>query len=316
MSTKEIHVVNQVEEKALEDNSSEFIIKPLYYGYGNTLGNSLRRVLLSSIKGAAITAFSIEGTNHEFSAVPGIREDVVDIMLNLKNIRLKSHSDAPVEATLELKGSKQSEKDGDKRVTASDIKLPSDVELGNPNQVICHIDDPNFVLKMRFVIESGRGYMTIDEASADRIHTDMIALDAVFTPVLRVRYKVENTRVGQDTNLQQLSITVDTDGTITPREAFEEAAAILVGQYTALANGMKVETPQAPGNVDEEETNHLTLPIEELGLSARTANALINNNIKNLDQLVNLTESQLKELKGFGAKALEEVSEKLTEFRK
>ena len=316
MSTKEIHVVNQVEEKVLEDNSSEFIIKPLYYGYGNTLGNSLRRVLLSSIKGAAITAFSIEGTNHEFSAVPGIREDVVDIMLNLKNIRLKSHSDAPVEATLELKGSKQSEKDGDKRVTASDIKLPSDVELGNPNQVICHIDDPNFVLKMRFVIESGRGYMTIDEASADRIHTDMIALDAVFTPVLRVRYKVENTRVGQDTNLQQLSITVDTDGTITPREAFEEAAAILVGQYTALANGMKVETPQAPGNVDEEETNHLTLPIEELGLSARTANALINNNIKNLDQLVNLTESQLKELKGFGAKALEEVSEKLTEFRK
>ncbi|MBQ3275318.1 DNA-directed RNA polymerase subunit alpha [Candidatus Saccharibacteria bacterium] len=316
MSTKEIHVVNQVEEKALEDNSSEFIIKPLYYGYGNTLGNSLRRVLLSSIKGAAITAFSIEGTNHEFSAVPGIREDVVDIMLNLKNIRLKSHSDAPVEATLELKGSKQSEKDGDKRVTAADIKLPSDVELGNPNQVICHIDDPNFVLKMRFVIESGRGYMTIDEASADRIHTDMIALDAVFTPVLRVRYKVENTRVGQDTNLQQLSITVDTDGTITPREAFEEAAAILVGQYTALANGMKVETPQAPGNVDEEETNHLTLPIEELGLSARTANALINNNIKNLDQLVNLTESQLKELKGFGAKALEEVSEKLTEFRK
>ncbi len=316
MSTKEIHVVNQVEEKVLEDNSSEFIIKPLYYGYGNTLGNSLRRVLLSSIKGAAITAFSIEGTNHEFSAVPGIREDVVDIMLNLKNIRLKSHSDAPVEATLELKGSKQSEKDGDKRVTAADIKLPSDVELGNPNQVICHIDDPNFVLKMRFVIESGRGYMTIDEASADRIHTDMIALDAVFTPVLRVRYKVENTRVGQDTNLQQLSITVDTDGTITPREAFEEAAAILVGQYTALANGMKVETPQAPGNVDEEETNHLTLPIEELGLSARTANALINNNIKNLDQLVNLTESQLKELKGFGAKALEEVSEKLTEFRK
>ena len=316
MSTKEIHVVNQVEEKVLEDNSSEFIIKPLYYGYGNTLGNSLRRVLLSSIKGAAITAFSIEGTNHEFSAVPGIREDVVDIMLNLKNIRLKSHSDAPVEATLELKGSKQSEKDGDKRVTAADIKLPSDVELGNPNQVICHIDDPNFVLKMRFVIESGRGYMTIDEASADRVHTDMIALDAVFTPVLRVRYKVENTRVGQDTNLQQLSITVDTDGTITPREAFEEAAAILVGQYTALANGMKVETPQAPGNVDEEETNHLTLPIEELGLSARTANALINNNIKNLDQLVNLTESQLKELKGFGAKALEEVSEKLTEFRK
>ena len=204
MTTKAINDAALAEVNDLGENSAEFVIRPLYYGYGNTLGNSLRRVLLSSIKGAAITAFSIEGTTHEFTAIPGIREDVVDIMLNLKNIRLKSHSDAPVEATLEIKGSAQKAKDGDKRVTAADIKLPADVELGNPNQVICHIDDPNFVLKMRFVIESGRGYLTIDESSKDRIHSDMIALDAVFTPVLRVRYKVENTRVGRDTSLQQI----------------------------------------------------------------------------------------------------------------
>lgn len=312
MTTKAIHEANLAEVNSLGENSAEFVIRPLYYGYGNTLGNSLRRVLLSSIKGAAITSFSIEGTNHEFSAIPGVREDVVDIMLNLKNIRLKSHSDEAYEATLEVKGAK----DGNKSVTAADIKLPSNVELGNPDQIICHIDDPNFTLKMRFVIESGRGYLTIDESSASRTHADMIALDAVFTPVLRVRYKVENTRVGQDTNLQQLTLTVDTDGTITPREAFEEAAAILVNQYKALAGATEVESAPAPGVMTEEDNSGLTLPIEELGLSARTANALTNNNIKNLSQLISLTEAQLKELKGFGAKALEEVQEKITEFRK
>ncbi len=316
MTTKAIHTAKLAEVNDLSENSAEFVIKPLYYGYGNTLGNSLRRVLLSSIKGAAITSFSIEGTTHEYSAIPGIREDVVDIMLNLKNIRLKSHSDSPVEATLEIKGSAQSEKDGEKRVIADDIKLPADVELGNPNQIICHIDDPNTVLKMNFVIETGCGYLTIDESSKDRIHTNMIALDAVFTPVLRVRYKVENTRVGQDTNLQQLTLTVDTDGTITPREAFEEAAAILVEQYKALAGGTEVKPAEAPGAKNEEENSGLFLPIEELGLSARTANALTNNGIKNLSQLIELTDAQLKELKGFGSKALEEVTEKITEFKK
>ena len=252
MTTKLIHEAALANVKELGENSAEFTIKPLYYGYGNTLGNSLRRVLLSSVKGAAITAFSIEGTSHELTAIPGIREDVVDIMLNLKNIRFKMHTDAPVELTLEMKGDKQSEKDGDKRVVAGDIKLPSEVEIANPNQVICHIDDPKFVLKMHFVVETGRGYLTIERASEERIHSDMIAIDAVFTPVLRVRYKVENTRVGQDTNLQQLTLTVDTDGTITPKDAFEEAAAILVNQYTALAGSTRVESTPAPGSKKDE----------------------------------------------------------------
>ena len=222
MTTKNIHEATLASVKELGKNSAEFVIKPLYPGYGNTLGNSLRRVLLSSVKGAAITAFSIEGTTHEFTAIPGIREDVVDIMLNLKNIRFKVHSDAPIELSLEIKGDKQSEKDGDKRVVAGDIKLPAEVEVANPNQVICHIDDPNYTLKMRMIVESGRGYLTIEHASEERVHSDMIAIDAVFTPVLRVRYKVENTRVGQDTNLQQLTLTVDTDGTITPKDALKK----------------------------------------------------------------------------------------------
>ena len=315
MTTKNIHEANLAEVRDLSDTSAEFVIKPLYYGYGNTLGNSLRRVLLSSVKGAAITAFSIEGTTHEFTAIPGVREDVVDIMLNLKNIRFKMHTDNPVELTLEMKGDKQSsEKDGEKRVIAGDIKLPAEVEIANPNQVICHIDDPKYVLKMRLVVESGRGYLTVERSAEDRIHSDMIAIDAVFTPVLRVRYKVENTRVGQDTNLQQLTIAVDTDGTITPRDAFEEAAAILVNQYTALAGSTRVESTPAPGTNKEEDDSGLMLPIEELDLSARTANALINNDIKTVRDLVTLSETDLRDLKGFGQKALDEVKEKLTEL--
>lgn len=314
MTTKNIHEATLAEVKELSETQAEFVIRPLYYGYGNTLGNSLRRVLLSSVKGAAITAFSVEGVTHEFTTIPGVREDVVDIMLNLKNIRFKCHTDAPVELTLEMRGDKQSEKDGDKRVIAGDIKLPAEVEIANPNQTICHIDDPKYTLKMHFIVETGRGYLTIEQAGEGRVHSDMIAVDAVFTPVLRVRYKVENTRVGQDTNLQQLTLTVDTDGTITPKEAFEEAAAILVNQYTALAGGTKVESTPAPGNRKEDDDSGLLLPIEELDLSARTANALLNNDIKTIRDLVMLSETDLKDLKGFGQKALDEVKEKLTEL--
>ena len=314
MTTKNIHEAELAAVKELSNNEAEFVIKPLYYGYGNTLGNSLRRVLLSSVKGAAITAFSIEGSSHEFTAIPGVREDVVDIMLNLKNIRFKMHVDTPVELSLEIKGEAQKAKDGDKRVVAGDIKLPSEVEIANPNQVIYHIDDPNYTLKMHFVVESGRGYLTIERASEDRLHSDMIAVDAVFTPVLRVRYKVENTRVGQDTNLQQLTLTVTTDGTITPREAFEEAAAILVNQYKALAGKTEVESTPAPGGKQDEEEAGLLMSIEELDLSARTANALLNNDIRTVRDLVTLSETDLKDLKGFGSKALDEVKEKLTEL--
>ena len=314
MTTKNIHEAKLDSVKELSPTSAEFVIKPLYPGYGNTLGNSLRRVLLSSVKGAAITAFSVEGATHEFTNIPGVREDVVDIMLNLKNIRFKMHTDAPVELSLEIRGDKQSEKDGDKRVVAGDIKLPSEVEIANPNQTICHIDDPKYVLKMHFVVESGRGYLTIEKSSDERLHSDMIAIDAVFTPVLRVRYKVENTRVGQDTNLQQLTLTIDTDGTLTPKDAFEEAAAILVNQYTALAGSTRVESSPAPGSNTEDEDAGLMLPIEELELSARTANALLNNDIKTIRDLVTLSETDLKDLKGFGQKALDEVKEKLTEL--
>lgn len=286
--------------------SATFTIEPMYAGYGNTLGNSLRRVLLSSIEGAAIVAFRIEGATHEFTTVEGVKEDVVDIMLNLKNVHLKVHTDAPIELRLEKKGAGT--------VTAADIKTTADVEVVNPEQVIATIDDPKKTIVIDLVVESGRGYRTIEESSETRLHSDMIALDALFSPVLRVRYKVAGTRVGRETNLDKLDLSIETDGSISPREAFEEAAAILVNQYTALAGSTTVASAPALGTEDEDDTSELNTPIEELGLTARTANALINNDIRTVHDLVTLSEQDLRELKGFGSKALDEVKDKLAEL--
>ena len=287
-------------------NSATFVIEPLHTGYGMTLGNSLRRVLLSSIAGSAITAFKIEGVTHEFTTVKGVKEDVVDIMLNLKSIRVRSHSEEPVELKLEKKGAGV--------VTAGDIKTTADVEVINPDFVICTIDDPKASVVIDLVVESGRGYRTIEESGEQRIHGDMIALDAFFSPVQRVRYKVESTRVGQMTNLDKLLLTVDTDGTISPKDAFEESAAILINQYTALAGSTRVEAAAAPGTATDDGAGELNTPIEDLNLSARTTNALINNDIRTINDLVTLGEQELRELKGFGSKALDEVKDKLAEM--
>ncbi len=286
--------------------NASFDIEPLHAGYGNTLGNSLRRVLLSSIEGAAVVAFRVEGATHEFTTIPGITEDIIDIMLNIKNIRLKSFSDEPVELRLEKKGTGP--------VTAGDIKTTADVEIINPDLVICNIDDPKKSILIDLVVESGRGYQTIETSSVKRIHSDMVAVDAIFSPVLRVRYKVESTRVGQETNLDKLLLHIETDGTLTPKEAFEEAAAILVNQYTALAGSTIVDSAPALGQDKDNEKNELNTPVEELNLTARTANALINNEIHTVHDLVTLSEQDLRELKGFGSKALDEVNEKLAEL--
>lgn len=290
----------------INDTTATFVIEPLHAGYGNTLGNSLRRVLLSSIRGGAIVAFRIEGATHEFTTVPGVKEDVIDIQLNLKGVNVKVYGDEPVELRLEKKG--------EGVVTAADIKTTADVEIMNPDQVICTIDDPKKSVVIDLVVEASRGYQDLETSSKNRIHSDMIALDAAFGPVNRCRFKVDPTRVGQETNLDKLEITVETDGSISPREAFEEAAAILVNQYTALAGATTVEAAPALGSETEDESSELNTPIEELNLSARTANALINNDIRTVHDLVTLSEQDLRELKGFGSKALDEVKDKLAEL--
>lgn len=304
--TKVIHNPALASIDETSPTNATFVIEPLHAGYGNTLGNSLRRVLLSSIRGGAIVAFRIEGASHEFTTVKGVKEDVVDIMLNLKQVRLNVHTDEPVELRLEKKGAGV--------ITAGDIKTTADVEIVNPDQIIATIDDPKKSVLFDLVIESGRGYRTIEESSVSRVHSDMIALDAVFSPVLRVRFKVDSTRVGQETNLDKLAVTIETDGSITPRAAFEEAAAILVNQYTALAGSTTVEAAPALGQDLNDESSELNTPIEELNLTARTANALINNEIRTVHDLVTLSEQDLRELKGFGSKALDEVKDKLAEL--
>lgn len=312
-----IHTPSLVKVDDHSDTSASFAIEPLHTGYGMTLGNSLRRVLLSSIAGAAVTAFKIEGVTHEFTDVPGVKEDVVDIMLNLKGVRFRVYGGEA--QTLRIV------KSGKGPVTAKDIQTNADVEVVNPEHVIAHIDDPKGKLTADLTVEVGRGYRTIEEGAAKKA-SDMIALDAIFSPVLRVRYKVENTRVGQATDLDRLLLTVETDGSITPQDAFEEASAILVNQYTALAGKTRVVAPEpqieaAVGAENEfssdaagDDSTALSTSIEDLNLTARTTNALINNDIHTIRDLFALNDAELRDLKGFGSKALDEVKDKLAEL--
>ncbi len=312
--SKAIHTPTLSSVTDHDDRTATFTVEPLQSGYGMTLGNSLRRVLLSSISGAAVTGFRIDGVSHEFTAIAGIKEDAVTIMLNLKSIRFKVFSDDSQFLSLSKKGKGV--------VKAKDLQLNADVELVNPDQIICTIDDPKSSVNMEIMVETGRGYRALDEQASGRKVSDMIVLDALFTPVLRVRYKVENTRVGQITDLDKLLLTVTTDSSITPRDAFEEAAAILVSQYSALAGQTRVETSGALTDGDTtgqlgdegEEPAELMTSIEDLNLSARTTNALVNNDIHTIKDLLSLSEAELRDLKGFGNKALDEVKEKLAEL--
>jgi DNA-directed RNA polymerase subunit alpha len=311
--SKMIHTPGLVSVDDTSATSSTFVIEPLQSGYGMTLGNSLRRVLLSSIAGAGITSFKIEGATHEFTTVKGVKEDIVSIMLNLKLMRFRVYGDEP--QTLRIV------KTGKGVVTGKDIQGNADVEIVNTDQVIATIDDDKTTLTIDLVVETGRGYHTIEESTA-RKGGDFIALDTIFSPVLRVRYKVDKTRVGQVTDLDRLSLTVDTDGTISPRDAFEEAAAILVNQYTALAGKTRVVTQEVAETnsaasmlgAAADDSSLLNTSIEDLNLTARTTNALINNDIHTIQDLFSLSDGELRDLKGFGSKALDEVKDKLAEL--
>ena len=310
--SKVIHTPSLVSVDDHDATSATFVVEPLHIGYGMTLGNSLRRVLLSSIAGAAVTSFKVEGVTHEFTTVPGVKEDVVDIMINLKGIRFRVYGDEPQVLRIV--------KSGSGLVKAKDIQVNADVEIVNPEHVIATVDDAKAKFVMDLVVETGRGYRTVEEVAATKA-SDMIAVDALFSPVLRVRYKVEKTRVGQMTDLDKLVLMIQTDGTITPRDAFEEASAILVNQYTALAGKTRVQAaPQtapvsaAPVSAESDEPAALSTPIEDLNLSARTTNALINNEIHTIKDLFSLSDAELRDLKGFGNKALEEVKDKLAEL--
>lgn len=292
-----------------EGNTAVFEIKSCYPGYGMTLGNSLRRVLFSSLPGSAITAVKISGVSHEFSTIPGIIEDVIELTLNLKQVRFKLYSDGPVKLT--LKAIKEGE------VKASQIKATNDIEIVNKDAHIATITDKNTKLEIEMQIEKGIGYVIPDQKSEGKLEIGNIALDAVFTPVKKVNYKVENMRVGKMTNYDRLILEIETDGSITPQEAFKKAASLLVDHFKLLKEDIeKIEekTKLEEGKektTEERKKDTSKTPIEELNLPLRILHILKDNKIKTTGKLARKSEKDLEKMEGMGNKGIEDIKKSL-----
>lgn len=285
---------------------STVVAEPLERGFGMTLGTALRRVLLSSLQGAAVTGVRVEGVQHEFSSIAGVLEDLPEIILNLKNLNIKKHSDLPKKVTL------KAEKAGP--VTASQIEAISDIEFLDPDFVICHLDK-NAKLQMELTIETGKGYVPATQLRKDDSPIGYIPVDAIFSPVKRVSVRVENTRVGQQTDFDKLLLDVETNGSITPEDAVAIAARILQDQ---LAQFITFEEPAAEEGVEVSAelpfNRNLLRKVEELELSVRSANCLKNENIVYIGDLVQKSEHELLRTPNFGRKSLNEIKEVLSQM--
>ena len=284
-------------------------IDGLYPGYGHTLGNSLRRIILSSLPGAAITQAKIAGVEHEFATISGIKENVITILLNLKRVRLLSHTDEPIK--INLKVSKKG------IVTAADISAPTQVEILNPDQPICEITDAKTTLEMELTVEKGIGYVPREVHMSEKVDIGVIALDAVFTPIRRANYEVENMRVGDRTDFNRLRITIETDGTYSPREALENSIEIMIQQLKSVIGFQDTETAvqvNAAGDIDTEEEmdqDFLKTRVENLDLSPRTLQALETASIRTLGGLVRKKKDDILALDGIGPKGMEEIEDLL-----
>lgn len=276
------------------------VIEPLERGFGTTVGNALRRVLLSSIPGSAITSVKIEGVAHEFSTIPGVKEDVPEIILNLKALRVHLHSDRPRKVKLVV--------DGSRIVTAKDIECPSDVEILDPDHFICTLDE-SARLNMELTIESGKGYVPASAANPDAGNTiGHIAIDAIYSPVELVDFKVEQTRVGQRTDYDKLILNVRTDGSVTPDDAVAQAAAILRDHFSTLVNFDETQVSEVREEPEEMPFNeNLLRKVDELELSVRSANCLKNENIFYIGDLIQRTEADMLRTPNFGRKSLNEI---------
>jgi DNA-directed RNA polymerase subunit alpha len=296
----------KIEVVQAAENYGRFKIEPLDPGYGHTLGNALRRVLLSSIPGSAITKIKIDGVYHEFSTISGVKEDVTEIVLNIKGIRLRSYAERPVKVLLT--------KQGAGIVRASDIDTPSNVELVNPNHYICTLDSDEAHLEIEMTVERGRGYLPADQR--DALPIGEIPVDAIFTPVPKVNYVVENTRVQQATDFDRLLIEIWTDGTIKAGDALSHAAQVLV-QYAQTISGfnqlsLDTEVAKDPGGLAIPADIYDT-PIEELDLSTRTYNCLKRADITKVGQVLEMDEKALLSVRNLGQKSMEEIRDKLVE---
>ena len=285
----------------------KYVVEPLERGYGTTLGNSLRRVLLSSLPGTAFTSVKIAGVQHEFSTIPGVVEDVTEIVLNIKGILARLHSTGPKTVYLEASG--------EGTVTAGDIKADAEVEILNPDHVIAHLG-PDGALNMELVLDHGRGYVSADRNKNPAMPIGTIPVDSIYTPVLKVNYSVENTRVGNQTDFDKLTIEVWTDNTMSSRDAVSLGAKILVDHFT-LFTDLSVNLTESSVGVEKEEqqTNDLmSITIEELDLSVRSFNCLKRANINTVEDLVSKTQEEMIKVRNLGRKSLEEVEHKLNQM--
>jgi DNA-directed RNA polymerase subunit alpha len=299
----------EIEEETLTEYYGKFVAEPLERGFGITLGNSLRRILLSSIQGAAITAVKIDGSLHEFSVLAGVKEDVTDLILNLKEVVFRLHSPGPKTVRIEVTGEKE--------VTAADIITDADVDVINTQQHI-GILDKGATLKMEMTVKMGKGYVSAERNKEEDMPIGTIPIDAIFTPIKKVNYTVTNARVGQITDYDKLTLEVWTNGTIRPDDAVALAAKILKDQLNIFINFE--ELPEEPPTEDDEEKKKrdlealrekLTKGVDELELSVRSANCLKNANIKDIKELVQKTEQEILQTKNFGRKSLNEIKEVL-----
>ncbi len=304
------------------ENFGVYEIEGLYPGYGHTLGNSLRRIILSSLPGFTITSVKIDGANHEFSTLPGVKEDVIALVLNLKKIRFKVVGDEKKVVTLNISGIKE--------VTAADIEETGDVEVVNKDQYIASVTDKGASLKMELTLEKGLGYVPKDVLQKDKIDIGTIALDAIFTPIRRASYEVEQMRVGNRTDYNKLRISIETNGDVSPREALEHSIAIMINQLKAIVgfkediDTLVSETNTANSDVEKEmegalsaeteDEDVLKTRIEDLNLSGRTQKALASASIRTVGGLIRKKENDLLDIDGLGDKGVQEIKRALSNF--
>lgn len=298
------------EEASASETYAKFIAEPFEAGYGHTIGNSLRRTLLSSLEGAAITSIRIEGAAHEFTSLPNVVEDVVEIILNLKKVKFKAHDHDVRTLTLSVN------KEG--AVTAGDITSTAQCEVLNPDQHICTLDKKT-KFEADLEIKVGRGFATGDENKNSEMPIGVIAIDSIFSPVTRVKYAVENTRVGQRTDYDKLILEIWTDGRLTPEEAVLQSSAILRHHLDVFVNfdDTQVEFDETPAEVSQENSRLkklLSMSVNEIELSVRAANCLNNANITTVGQLATKSEPDMLKYRNFGKKSLNEIKEKLVQL--
>jgi DNA-directed RNA polymerase subunit alpha len=288
-----------------DDRYGRFEIEPLDPGFGTTLGNTLRRVLLSSLWGAAVTSIQIDGVAHEFSSIPHVKEDVTELILNLKQLNLRSFTEDPVTLTLDVRGPAE--------VHASEIQTPADVEVVNPDLYICTLSDRGH-LRMEMTVERGKGYVPAERNKREGQPIGVIPIDAIFSPVVKANFSVEKTRVGQSTDYDRLVLEVWTDATITPEDAVSSAARLFTEHLELFVRfGENILSDEAASAQPGEGDRLDRVPIEELDLSVRAFNCLKANDITTIGQLLSKSEEELLSLRNFGRKSLDEIKEKLVE---